>query len=326
MKVMVTGATGFVGGRLVRQLLDRGDQVTALVRSPDRARHFAERGARLVSGDLADVAAIADAVQGQELIIHAAALTGAPTEAELLAANRDGTARMIDAAVAAGVPRFLHVSSAAAGGPARRDHPRRGDDDEIDAPVTMYGRSKLAAEAEVRAAPLRWTILRPPTVYGPGDTVNFVDVFRTAKRLGIAPVFGDGSQQISLVHVADLADATLLAAAHPGTARQTFYVNHPQLLSSRQLVETIGATVGRTPRVVPLPHWVTRNALRLTGTWAALTGRKTILHADKVHEFIQPAWTGDPSRFIAATGWQPAFDAATGLADTARWYREQGLL
>lgn len=324
MKALVTGATGFVGSRLAHQLLDQGHQVTALVRSASRAAALAERGARLVSGDLADLEAIAQASRDQDVVLHSAALTGAVNEAEFMAANRDGTRHIVTAAVAARIPRMVLVSSAAAGGPSTPGVPRTGLET-ADAPVTMYGRSKLASELVVRDAPLDWTIVRPPTVYGPGDTANLLPVFRAASRLGLAPVFGDGSQEVSLIHVEDLA-ASIIAATGPGAIRGTYYVNHPQALTSRELVLEIGRAVGRDLRVLGLPNWVTRNALQVTGAWARAFKRKTILHADKVHEFVQPAWTGDPARFTEATGWTAAWDHAEGLADTARWYRERGML
>ncbi len=324
MKVLVTGATGFVGAHLVRHLTAAGADITALVRSAQRGRPLAHAGVRLVVGDLDDHAALAEAVAGQDLIHHVAALTGAPDENTLWHANRAGTAHLIAAAEAAGVARMVLMSSAAAGGPSTRDRPK--DDAGQDQPVTGYGRSKLAAEEELRSSRLAWTILRPPAVYGPGDRTNFLSIFRAAARWGVVPVFGDGSQQLSLIHVGDLAAAAVCAGKAAGLIGATCYVNHPEIVTSRDVVTTIASAVGRRVRVVPLPAVVTRSALWFTGGWARLTGRATILHPDKVHEFVQPAWTGDPRRFIAATGWTPQFDLSSGMRDTAAWYRAERLL
>ena len=241
-------------------------------------------------------------------------------EQEFLEANRDGTRNIANAALAAGTnPRVVLVSSMAAGGPAARGAPKR--DDTADAPVTMYGRSKLASERALRDVPLPWVILRPPTVYGPRDRDNLLAIFKAA-RYGIAPVFGDGSMEVSLIHVEDLADAIVLAGTTQGLGGRTFYVNHPEVTSTAALVRTIGGEVGRTLTLIPIPRWLARTALTATGGLAALFGRKTILRADKTHEFFQDAWTADPAAFIEATGWLPRYDSASGLAHTAAWYRE----
>jgi nucleoside-diphosphate-sugar epimerase len=321
MKALVTGGTGFVGRRLIARLRDAGTEVTALVRSATRARGLADRGVRLVIGDLDHHQALDQATAGQDVVYHVAALTGAPDRTALMHANRDGTAHLVAAAERAAVGRLVLVSSAAAGGPASPGRPKRDAAD--DRPVTDYGRSKLASEQVVRATALPWTIVRPPTVYGPGDLTNFLTLFRAAARWGVVPVFGDGSQELSLIHVDDLTAACAVAGVHDAAVGGTWYVNHPEVVSSRQFVIAIGQAVGRRVRVIPLPAGVTRTALRVTGAWAGLTGRPTILHPDKAHEFTQPAWTGDPAPFMAATGWTPMFNLADGLVDTATWYREE---
>ena len=162
-------------------------------------------------------------------------------------------------------------------------------------------------------------------MYGPRDRDNLLALFKAA-RFGIAPIFGDGSMEVSLVHIGDLADALVLAGTVPSLEGRTFYVNHPEVTSTAELVRRIGRAVGRTPALIPIPRWLAHTALTATGGLAALFGRKTILRADKTHEFFQDAWTADPSSFIEATGWQPAFDADRGIAQTAAWYREQGWL
>lgn len=322
MKVLVTGATGFVGGHLVDRLLAQGDTVTALVRSPLRAAALAERGVRLVAGDLSDTGALADAVRDQQVVHHVAAMLGAPTEAALMATNRDGTINLVRACASlAARPRVVLVSSMAAGGPARRGVPRVASDD--DTPVTMYGRSKLAAERALAASSLPWCVLRPPVVYGPRDREGFLPLFK-AVNFGVAPMFGDGSMEVSLIHVTDLVNAMVLAGTTAGVEGRVFYINHPEIITGVAIVRAVARTLHRSPLSLPIPRWAARVALRVTGTWAAVSGQKSILHPDKLHEFYQAAWTADPSPFIATTGWRPTWDLERGLADTAAWYTQAG--
>ena len=324
MKALVTGATGFVGGHLVDTLLAAGDEVTALVRSPARAAALGARGVRLVQGDLHDTAALRAAVQGQDVIYHSAALVGAPTEAELLEANREGTRHLVAAAEAeAAAARFVLVSSLAAAGPSPRGQVRTGV--EPAEPVTAYGRSKLASEEVVRASRLSWVIARPPAVYGPRDRDNFLALFKMAP-LGLCPVFGDGSQELSLVYVTDLAAGLRAAGVTAGVERRSYFVNHPEVVTSRDLLQAVAALSGRRVRLLPLPRPVATAALTLAGTAARLRGQKTILHPDKANEFYQPAWTGDPASLMRDTGWAAAFDMQAGLAATRRWYEAQGWL
>jgi nucleoside-diphosphate-sugar epimerase len=322
MKAVVTGATGFVGGHLVDRLLARGDTVTALARSPARAAPLAERGVRIVPGDLANIDALTDAARDCDVVYHAAAILGAPTEAALMTANRDGTINVARCcANLLAPPRIVLVSSMAAGGPARRDVPRIVDGN--DHPVTGYGRSKLAAEQALATFAVPWCILRPPVVYGPADHEGFLPLFKSVK-FGIAPMFGDGSMQVSLVHVSDLADAIVLAGTVAGVECRTFYVNHPEIVTGADIVRTIARTMHRSPLPVPIPRWAAAVALGVTGIWAEVFQRKSILHPDKLHEFYQDAWTADASPFIAATGWQPKLDLEHGISDTAAWYRKAG--
>lgn len=322
MNVLVTGATGFVGGHLVDRLLERGDTVTALVRSPARASSLAQRGVRLVVGDLAATEALAGAVRGQQVVYHVAAMLGAATEAQLVAANRDGTLHVAQACAAElSPPRLVLVSSMAAGGPARRSTPKVADGD--DHPVTMYGRSKLDAERVLPSLSVPWTVIRPPVVYGPRDREGFLPLFK-AVRWGVAPMFGDGSMEISLIHVADLADAIVAAGTAADVLGEVFYVNHPDITTGADLMRSIARYMQRSVLPLPIPEWAARVALTVTGTWAEVFHQQTILHPDKTHEFYQEAWTADPSPFIRATGWQPTWDLERGIADTGAWYRAEG--
>jgi len=322
MKALVTGGTGFVGVHLVRALVERGDEVTALVRSPGKTVRWSGLPVRVVRGDLDDAAALEAAVAGQQVVYHVAGLVQAPDETAFLRANRDGTRRLVAAAAQRGVGRFVLVSSMAAAGPAVPGRPLRGD--EPARPVTAYGRSKLAAEEVVRAAGLPWTILRPPMVYGPWDT-EFLRVFKTARR-GWVPVFGDGTQELSAVFAPDLASALVAAAGTEQTVGGTYYACAEQRFTSRAFAQAVGHAVGREVRVVPLPAGPARALLTLTGALARLLGQATLLDRDKANEFLQPAWIGDPEPLTRASGWRAAHDLASGLAATARWYRAAGWL
>jgi nucleoside-diphosphate-sugar epimerase len=322
MKALVTGATGFVGSHLAEALRRRGDEVTALVRSPKKAEALAPLGVRAVAGDLDDPGSLARAVEGQEVVFHVAGLVAARSEAEFMRCNRDGTARLVAAAAGAGASRLVLVSSMAAGGPAQAGKPLTGT--EPARPVTAYGRSKLAAEAAVTAGGLPWVIVRPPTVYGPRDR-EVLKVFRMA-RLGVAPVFGDGSQQLSAVHGADLANALVAAGTAASTVGQVYYACHPEVATSAEFVRAVGSAMGRRLSVVPIPAALGRALLAVTEVCARITGQTTILTRDKANEFFQEAWTGDPGPLSRDSGWRAAYDVKSGLADTYRWYRNAGWL
>lgn len=322
MNALVTGATGFVGRHLIDALTAAGDAVTALVRSPSKAAGLAERGVRIAAGDLESPEALRAAARGQDVIYHVAGLVAARSEAEFLSVNRDGTARLVAAASLHGQPRIILVSSLAAAGPSARGNRLSGG--EPPRPITAYGRSKLAGEEALRAGGLPWTIVRPPAVYGPHDT-EMLRVFRAAK-LGLAPVFGDGSQELSLVYGPDLGRALAAVGRIAHTTGKVYYACHPEVLTSAAVVRTIGSAMGRTVRLIPLPRWTARGALAVTATLARVRGRPTLLTPDKANEFFAPAWTCDPARLTAATGWHPEFDLAAGAAATVAWYRASGTL
>jgi dihydroflavonol-4-reductase len=322
MKALVTGATGFVGSHLAEALRRRGDEVTVLARSAAKATALAALEVRVVNGDLHDAQVLARAVEGQDVIYHVAGVIAARNEADFLRANRDGTANLILAAERAGGPRFVLVSSMAAAGPSRRGAPLKGS--EPARPVTAYGRSKLAAEQVLTSSPLPWSILRPPMVYGPRDP-EVLKVFRLA-RLGVAPVFGDGSQELSAIHGADLAAALIATATCAGTLHQTYYPCHPQTFTSAEFVQSVAAAMGRKVRLIRIPLGLGKAALRITEFSARLAGQVTILTGDKANEFFQPAWTADPAPLTRDSGWRPAFDLSLGLVQTYAWYRSVGWL
>ena len=324
MKAFVTGGTGFVGAHLVQALRARGDTVTCLVRNAAKAEALGWTDVRLVRGDLDDAAALRAGCAGAEVIYHVAGRIGARDLDEFMRANRDGTANVLEAAAqVAGPPgRFVLVSSLAAAGPTVPGQPI--DETRPPSPVTPYGESKLAAELLVRAMAGSWTIVRPPTVYGEWDR-EVLKVFKLT-RTGLAPVFGDGSQELSVIYAGDLAAALVAAATAPATVHRVYYAAHPDVTTSRELVRAIGRAVGRQPHIVPLPGPLARALLWTIGSIAHLAGRATLLSGDRAAEFLAPAWTCRPDALARDAGWRAETDLETGLRRTAAWYRREGWL
>lgn len=322
MRALVTGGTGFVGGHLIDALLEAGDTVTALVRNPRKAAGLAERGVRLVEGDLGNQDALRTATANQDAIYHSAGLVAALDDATFMAINRDGTERLLRSAAETGRPRFLFISSLAAAGPSPHGSRRRNE--EPPEPVSGYGRSKLAGETLVRQGPLPWIVIRPPGVYGPRDT-EFLRLFQAA-RYGLLPVFEGGSQELSLVFVRDLANALVMLARTDDALGGTFYPCHPEVVTSGDLARVIGRAMGKTVRLIPLPRFVAKTALATSALAARLTGGTTLLTPDKGNELFAPAWTCDPGPLERVTSgrWKAGTSLERGSQETAEWYRKAG--
>lgn len=321
MRALVTGGTGFVGSHLLEALGRHGIETRALVRSIARAEALGLPAVEWVRGDLGDPAALARAASGVDMILHVAGLVAGRSPEEYHEVNVEGTRRLLAASEQTGA-RFILVSSLAAGGPTVPGRPLLGH--EPPRPVSSYGRSKLAAETVVREGPLAWSIIRPPTVYGPRDT-EVLRLFRSA-AWSIAPVFGTGEQELSLVYGPDLAEALVATALAPEAIGRILYPAHPERVTQAGLARAVGEAMGRSVRVTRVPVALARAALRVTGATARLTGRRTLLTPDKGNEFFQAAWTCDPAGLEEATGWRATHDLATGLARTAAWYRAHGWL
>jgi nucleoside-diphosphate-sugar epimerase len=322
VNAFVTGGTGFVGTHLVRRLLDRGDTVTCLVRDVAKARNLGWTAVRLVPGDLDNRDALRQGCVGADIVYHVAGRISARNLSEFLAANRDGTAHVLEAATQGGARRFVYVSSLAAAGPTVPGAPI--DETRTPAPVTDYGRSKLAGEELVRGAKLPWTVVRPPVVYGERDRETF-KIFQLAQyRLGL--LIGDGTQELSVIYVGDLATALIAAGTTTSGAGRVYFAAHPQSTTSRGLVEAIGRALGTKPWILPIPGPLARGALWTIGSLAHLAGRATVLSADKANEFLAPAWTCRADALARDSGWRATVDLDSGVQRAASWYRTEGWL
>jgi nucleoside-diphosphate-sugar epimerase len=320
MKVAVTGGTGFVGGHLVDALHRRGDTIACLVRAEGKSGDLAARGCRLVRGDLDDAESLESLVREAEVVYHVAGAVAAPSEAEYFRVNGEGAGRLARAAKAAGVGRVLLVSSLAVTGPSGRG--RVPDESATPRPINPYGRSKQAGEEAVKAAGVPFTIVRPPAVYGPRDR-QFLRLFRIVRR-GLAPLPGDGHQELSLVHARDLAGAMVAAATTPATLGRTYHAAHSEVTTHRALVAGIARAMGRRVHVLPLPAPVLRGLLHVKAAAARLRGRRALLSPAKAAELLAAAWTCSSEALARDAGWSAGTGLEEGLAETAGWYKQAG--
>lgn len=296
----VTGGTGFVGATLVNLARRAGHQVRALTRRP-QAEH---EGVVWIAGALNQRNALAELVAGADAVIHVAGVVNAPDRAGFIAGNVDGTRAIVAAAEAAGVRRFVHVSSLAAREPQ----------------LSTYGWSKAEAERAVEGSALDWAMVRPPAIYGPGD-MEMRDLFRVAKR-GLA--FTPPAGRLSVIEVSDLG-RLLLALAETDTDRRLFEADdgRPGGWTHTEFAGVIGAAVGKRVRPIALPRWL----LSLVARGDRLVrGKRAKLTPDRVAYFCHPDWTIDDALRPDAALWQPEIPTIRGLAATAAWYRAHSLL
>jgi nucleoside-diphosphate-sugar epimerase len=327
MRVLVTGATGFLGSHVAEQLARQGHAVRVLVRrTSDRSflKGFEKEEAM---GDVTQPASLAAAVESVEAIVHAAGLVKARSLAEYEAVNAGGTANLLAAlGQAQGLRRFVLISSLAAHGPSEDGRPRPVQ--APPAPVTAYGRSKLSAEEMVHA----WardgrpaTIIRPPVIYGPRDR-QFLPFFRLA-RWRLAPLLGDGTNVVSCVYVEDAARAAAQAAAAGDDAPSgTYFLDDGAVYTWRDLLAAVEQAVGEKALRIPSPPWAFAAAALVAELYGRLRRRAVTFSRDKVLEMRQRYWVCSHEEIARDLGWQPQVRLSEGAALTAAWYRQYGWL
>ena len=254
MRTLVTGATGFVGSQVMDQLLARGEGVRALVREPARAAALRARGVEVALGDVRDLAVVQAAVRGVRVIHHCAAAVGPHfSKREIYATNLGGVRNVLEALSRQRAGRLVLLSSINVLGtrnldPATEDLPcRRSADPGADV--------KIAAEAlahDYHQRGVDVTILRPGFIYGPGDPHNLPRLARAIRRGGFA-YLGSPANVVPIVHVSDVAQAMLLAAAAPAAAGRAYHVSDGSRTTAAQFVGRLAELLGCPPpeKVVP---------------------------------------------------------------------------
>ncbi|MEO9600039.1 NAD(P)-dependent oxidoreductase [Parasphingorhabdus sp.] len=300
----MTGATGFVGSRMLDLLVREGYEARALTRrdQDDRAH------VTWVGGALDNPDSLSELCHDADVVLHIAGVVNAPDRAGFESGNIAGTLAVVEAAKQAGVKRFIHVSSLAATQPE----------------LSIYGETKASAEKMVALSELDWTIIRPPAVYGPGDG-EMLDLFKMA-RLGFVTLPPDADGRLSVIHVQDLCRALLaLLPAREDLTGQTFEVDDGKQggWTQASFAKAIGVAMDRNVSTIGIPKALLRLGAKAD---RLVRGDKAKLTEDRVSYFCHDDWTIDPQKRLPSQLWQPQVETRDGLKDTANWYRKNNWL
>ena len=299
LRVAVTGSHGFIGRHVMAALRARGDMPIPV------PRPFTADNLAVLFRDV-------------HVVVHLAGVISSAREREYHEGNVEATGIVARAADVADV-RMVHISSLAAAGPAPRSSPRSEDDPP--APINTYGRTKLAGERALQALPfLKWTILRPGVVYGPGDKAT-LPLFTMARR-GLLPLVGSPSAAYMFIYIDDAVRAILAAIDRVPVG--TIFLGHEAPVSPRELLEHIRSASGSPARILSIPRIVTRAAAWAGDLAGALTGKPAVINSRRYAELYAPGFVCRVNRMPERLGLTATVGVRDGILRTARWYESEG--
>ncbi len=304
-------------------LCEQGAAVSCIVRSSSNLRWLTSLNVSLVTASLHDPETLRDVLRQARFLFHIAGVTKATTPYQFYRGNVETTETLLRAAYRYGrkIEQILLLSSQAAAGPSPGPEPI--DEESPCRPVSTYGKSKLRAEELAREwmDRLPITILRPPAVYGPRDS-DVLEVFRNVAR-GLDLRVGSTEQQVSLIHVHDLARGIILAGTHRDAIGKTYFIANPNPYRWSEVVQQMARIMNRTVRTIRVPVILAYAVATLAEAWSAFRGRPGIVNRDKIREVAYPYWIVSSRRIGQELGFETHIDLPHGLVQTYRWYREQ---
>ena len=303
--IALTGATGFIGGALARRLENIGWQIRALVRPSSLGARYPGKATQWIEGDLEDLNSLRRLTNNVNAVVHCAGAVRGVSQAQFDGVNVDGVARLVQAVREQHqMPRFLLISSLA----AREPH------------LSPYAASKRHGEDTLTSAAgdMKWAVLRPPAVYGPGDK-ELLPLLRWIGR-GIAPVLGPRSARFSLLYVEDLAEAVVQLLDSENKERRVFELHdgHPQGYAWHDVIDTVARLYGRHVFRIHVPMSILRLLAGLNLRAAQIFGYAPMLTPGKVRELNHLNWVCDNNTLTRETGWTPRVSLEDGLKHTLR--------
>ena len=325
MKILVTGASGFIGSFIVEEALRRGFETWAAVRGSSSREYLRDERIHFLELNLSSKEQLMEQLRGKDFdyVVHAAGVTKCLDKADFHRINTEGTRHLIDAIMAVSMPirLFIFISSLSIFGAIREQQPYEEiRESDTPKPNTEYGRSKLAAEQYLASTSLPYVILRPTGVYGPREK----DYFIMAKSIKQHSDFAVGfkPQDITFVYVQDVVQAVFLALEKGKTGRK-YFLSDGQVYRSTTFSNLIHEALGRPWWIrITAPVWVLRVVTFFGEHIGRLTGKVTALNNDKYNILKQRNWRCDIQPAIEELGYAPQYDLQRGVSETIRWYQE----
>ena len=330
-KILVTGASGFIGSFIVEEALRRGMEVWAGVRGSSSRQFLQDERIHFLELNLDSQEQLVEQLDGRafDYVVHAAGVTKCIRKEDFIRVNTDGTRHLVDALLAVGMPlqRFVFVSSLSVFGPVCEQQPYREiTDADQPRPNTAYGQSKLLAEQYLESVKdrLPFVVLRPTGVYGPRER----DYFLMAKSIKGHSDFAVGfrRQDITFVYVSDVVQAVFLALDH-GKAGAKYFLSDGEVYQSTAFSDYIHEELGRPWWIrVTAPIWVLRIVTFCGEHVARMTGKISALNNEKYNILRQRNWRCDIRPAISELGYQPQVTLQEGVHRTIQWYQQNGWL
>lgn len=321
--VLVTGASGFVGGHLARALHAKGYRLRLLARPTSNLTKLASLDFERIEGDVTDPVSLIPAIENVDYIFHAGGLIKANSDVAFIEANGDGTKNVCAVAQihAPKLKRMVYISSQAASGPGDGLKPK--DEMAPCAPLTPYGASKRLGEKWVQQFKIPWTIVRPVAVYGPEDRGMF-EFYRVIAN-HLRPILGpDG--YASVVYIDNLIDGIIRAGERPEGMEQIFFIADDSSYKKSEMAKIVQAALQTWAVPIRFPAWAVRLVARVTESIAKGFGHTALFDSHKANELLAENWLVSFEKARMLLGYTPQVATDDGLRRTAAWYLKEGWL
>ncbi|WP_018613301.1 NAD-dependent epimerase/dehydratase family protein [Segetibacter koreensis] len=321
-KVLITGASGFVGYHLIEAALAKGLDVYAAIRRSSDIKHLTPYNIKYTYPDFTNVDKLAKDLDenSYDFIIHAAGTTKAKNEDEYNRVNATYAANLAKAAkMGAGLQKMVFLSSLAALGPLT-DTNELITESTLPSPVTAYGKSKLLAEAQLKDIDLPLIILRPTAVYGSRDKDIFI-ILKTFSR-GLEPYIGKKAQQLSFVYAKDLALATVNALFTEETANGIYNISDGNCYTRYEMADITKNVLSRKTIKFHLPLTVVKGLAVLLEKTYGLFDKTPALNVEKLNELTAVNWCCNIEKAQKNLNFNPAYNLQQGLKEALEWYKQ----